>query len=70
MVRIGIVEWRRKRQKPCPAESFQNTEQGLRFLPSVCRPLGYDGFVGAAAGVAAGAAGGAALAPTSFGVER
>lgn len=70
MVRFGIVEWGRKREKPCPVKSFQNAEQGLRFLPSVSRRLGYEGLVGAAAGVAAGAAGGAALAPTSFGVER
>jgi hypothetical protein len=59
---------RAKRQKPCPALSFQNAEQG--FLSKTKLRLNY-GFAGVAAGAvaAAGVAAGAAP-PPSFGVAR
>jgi len=72
---------RPKRQKPCPALSFQNAEQGFTSVqqnsdiyPAKLRYLNLYGFVGVAAGGGAAAAGaaaaGATAAPPSFGVAR
>jgi hypothetical protein len=55
-----------QRQKPCPAQSFQNAEQG--FAKTKIETLSNYGFVGAA--VDAGVTAAAGAAPPSFGVAR
>jgi len=35
MDEVAIVEWQPKTEKPCPADSFQDAEQGSGFLASL-----------------------------------
>jgi hypothetical protein len=70
-----MLACRSETQKPRPAFSFQNAEQG--FFEQKFQTVSFEtsrsyGFVGVvvAAGVAAGAAAAGAAVPPSFGVAR